>query len=422
MYNKEYKNLPFVTSDPSAPIDFHVVQADDQGSFWSTSVADGVLGRVAELAASQNIFVVLFIHGWHHSAAPDDVNMRDFHKSLLELDKQLAHPDRTAFRARHTGSPDVRVVGIFVGWRGRSLPSLLDYLTFWGRKRCAERVGEGDVGEFLLRLQRIYLRANCKQENGRYTGLVCIGHSFGGQALWKSLQRGVEAELAERTAQMSNSLYPDAGGGPMTTAYAPADAFGDLNVLLNPALEAYQYARIDSLFRKIQFPNTQVPQVITFTATSDLARRFWFWAARILMPSLHARFRPDNDRYQRELYGRALGELDPQVTHTLEPAGEGTADTLTHEVLEPGPDGVCPLWKTDFTDDQVLHGLRLQRVEGPGLPVRFSPVAVIRTNSKKVIKGHNGIFQLLFTEFLRHYVAYIEAKRVLVWKSRHRTS
>jgi hypothetical protein len=411
MYNHEFTDQKFPTTGPQ--IDFHVVQADDQGSFWNTGLANEALKRVEDLAGEQNTLVVLFIHGWNHNADPNDANMRDFHQSLLALHAELTHPERQDFRARHTGSGEIRVVGIFVGWRGRTLPGPLNKMfTFWGRKPCAERVGDGDVGEFILRLQRIYLRSNANQPSGRYTGLVCIGHSFGGQVLWKSLQRGVEAALVERTAKMSNVLLPaaDANACP---ARVPVDALGDLNVLVNPAFEAYQYGRIDSLYRRITFPVTQVPQVITFSADDDYARKFWFWLARGV--SLAARpFRPGfRSEFQRQLYGRALGELACQVTHTLRPVPD-ESDTLTHADLKPveSPQE-STLWDFDFTKGLVLKGVELSRVSGAP-EVEHSPVAVVRTTGK-IIDGHTGIFRPAFTQFLHQYVAYIEAKRVLLW-------
>ena len=49
-----------------------------------------------------------------------------------------------------------KVLGVYIGWRGNSsdLP-ILKHLTFWGRKRTADKVGLRGVTEALLRLAKI---------------------------------------------------------------------------------------------------------------------------------------------------------------------------------------------------------------------------------------------------------------------------
>lgn len=209
---------PYPVPEPSTdPFDFRVIQSDDYGSLWDPSAAQRTLEDTAADAQRTNTFVVLFIHGWHHSAREDDDNLRDSKKTLKALYALLATDKRAQLRQALTGTPDFKLIGIYVGWRGQSLPMPLDYLTAWGRKAAAERVGEGDVSEFIQRLQGLYSRTNtfdpdapedqvCKP----FTGLVTIGHSFGAQVLWKAMSRNLEAPLIARSKNFSSVLAPEA--------------------------------------------------------------------------------------------------------------------------------------------------------------------------------------------------------------------
>lgn len=407
-------NYPQPTvEDSQGPFDFHVIQADDQGSLWDTSQAQRILDRVEELSKQQNTLVVLFIHGWHHNAASDDPNLIDFRDALTALDKEINTQKRREMRDQATRTAGSRIVGIYVGWRGRSLPGWLDYITFWGRKPTAERVGEGDVSEFIERLQRIYLRADAaamSEHRGPNVGLITIGHSFGGQVLWKSLERQLEIPLAERAPCMSDSLAPK--NDVRDTVRYPIGSLGDLNILVNPALEAYQFARVDALYRQLKYPSSQTPQVVVFSADNDEARSFWFPAARALTWSFRPTFRSDNDGYQGKLYGEALGDFEPQLTHVLELKPDDP-DSLTDDSYE----SKQTLLDFDFTGATSFHGIRLSPRDSkdPQSPARipYSPVLVVESRDK-IIDGHSGIFQDGLREFLTKYIAFIEGKRLLL--------
>jgi len=407
-----YNHPQATVDDVNGPVDFHVIQADDQGSLWDTAQAQRVLDRVRSLSQAQNVLVVLFIHGWHHNAASDDPNLVDFQRTLLDLNREISTPQRQQLRAENTGKPNSRIVGIYVGWRGRSLPGPLDYLTFWGRKPTAERVGEGDVSEFIERLQRIYLRANeaAMKHGAPNVGLVTIGHSFGGQVLWKSLARQLEFPLAERAPCMSNSLAPKVVL--KDDVQWPIDSLGDLNILLNPALEAYQFARVDALYRQLRYPGTQTPQLVVFSADNDSARSFWFPLARAATWPFRPTLRPDNDGYQGRLYGTALGDLEQQLTHELV-RKPGDPDSL-------GQDSYASsrtLLDYDFTGPTSFGGIRLSPRPSSDSQaagrIPYSPVLVVESKDR-IIDGHNGIFQDGLREFLTKYVSFIEAKRLLL--------
>ncbi|MEP7247849.1 MAG: hypothetical protein ABI885_29760 [Gammaproteobacteria bacterium] len=393
------------------------MQADDQGSFWNTQVAQDTLNRVKQLSETKNTIIVLFIHGWHHNADPTDTNFNAFKDALSELYTELGDPQRSTLRNAVTNQPDAQIVGIYVGWRGRSLPQLLDYLTFWGRKPTAERVGSGDVAEFIERLQQIYLKANVGAGRDRpFTGLVTIGHSFGGQVLWKSMSRQLETPLAAAAPCLGNSLYPSRSGtGQPTPLHDPIGTLGDLNILVNPALEAYQFAKVDALYRQLRFPEAQTPQLLVVSSDNDKARSFWFPAARGFSWTYRPTLRPDNDAYQGKLYGKALGEVPAQQTHELKRA-PGVEDTLTPAIYET-PE---KLRTVDFTDITTFDHISLRptlKVD-PQSPDRspYSPILVVKSGDE-IVDGHNGLFGSEgsdFRRFLTKYIAYVEGKRLVL--------
>lgn len=143
-------------------------------------------------------------------------------------------------------------------------------------------MGEGDAGEFIERLQRIYLRANADRKATTPSGtrpvmaLVTVGHSFGGQVLIKTLSHALENDLEERAPRMASTTQEEAAPAAPTSIRVPIDSFGDANILLNPATEAAQFIRIHNLYRQLSYPACQMPQLIIFSADNDYRARVSF--------------------------------------------------------------------------------------------------------------------------------------------------
>ena len=257
------------------PLDF-VLQVDDDGKFWDPTVANRALEEIATQSQATNTVVVLFIHGWHHNADRSDANARDFAKSLEWTRKRLDDNDQAVpgvyrqSRLNLTGHGDIKVIGVYVGWRGKSLPMPLDYATIWGRKAAAERVGQGDLRSFLLELNEIYQARSDARENGQtrlFMGMASFGHSLGGQVLFKAVAATLEQNLEAAVASRKN---PSVGQAP-----APLSGFGDIVVLINPALEASQYERLHRLQGELEY-QTVAPR----RHCSSLCRRRMILLAR----------------------------------------------------------------------------------------------------------------------------------------------
>lgn len=416
------------------------VEADELGWFWDPAQANTALELVRQRADRGSVVVVTYVHGWHHSAGCCDSDVECFRSSLQLLAELLNEQD---YRLALDDGPseEIAVVGIYVGWRGRSLPWLLDYTTFWGRKGAAERVGGGDLRNFLHQLGRMH-DAHALRED-RFFGLVTIGHSFGGQAVFRSVSQLLEHQLVEAgpTSLPRGRAAPDAGAlsGRGVPASDAGGAFitglGDLIVLVNPAVEAAAFEPMRRLAAAIDFDTTlQSPALVVFSAENDFPRNVLFPAGRAA-GTLFASRRSG----QRTLDRRALGSYSRQQTHVLgwnPPAALAPYEAPTARIEREGARDstracrVCryrgdpleiPAEELDRLPENGDFGAALHLAGSELRPLPgarpFSPLLVIRT-SPEIIDGHNGFFSHRFTNFLIRYVAGIEARRAATRRGR----
>ncbi len=240
--------------------DLGIIELDDQGWLHNRDDATKVLDDIARVAEGGPTNIVVFVHGWHHNADAKDCNLESFRRVLARLDEEMEIPLYRDARRAVFGNPEVKVVGLYIGWRGRSLPRFLDYATFWDRKPAAVRVGHGDLPEVLTRVHSIYARGNDpSRAKNSYAGLVTIGHSFGGQVVFAAVGDLLKSRVAEAI--------------PLTVS-RPSQAprvtgFGDLVVLVNPALEASVYNSIDTLTRHAKFDAMQTPVMMIVSSERD---------------------------------------------------------------------------------------------------------------------------------------------------------
>jgi hypothetical protein len=393
------------TRSPMAGEDNFVIQLDDYGQFWDRKPADEAIARITSLAQRTNVIVLLFVHGWNHDAAPDNEDLRDFAKALGDARRLLIdvdNPESEVYRLSRlklTDIEDLTIVGIYVGWRGRSLPSFLNYATFWGRKATAERVGQGDLREFLFNLNSIYrerreLRAKGVQKH--FMGLASTGHSFGAQVLFKSVAHEIENELILATRQGLKTEPP-------ARESVQLIGFGDLVVLLNPAFESLQFERIRRLSDKLTYSKYQSPVVLVVSSAGDVPRQVLFPFGR----SLDALFRPSFREGQKSLWTEALGEYEPFRTHSLEILPEGaTAPRFDPEWYLSKR---CAIATYDLSNVPKIQGVSLVPT------TRHSPnnPFLVAYASTDVVLNHTEIFKDELIKFLFDYVAIAQGKRMV---------
>ena len=446
--------------------EIHFVEADDEGWFWAPAQANNAISAATDAAEHGDAVVVVFIHGWHHLAKCCDENLEGFKEVLNKLNDQLRRDMyKEARNIIHHGvaGKQVRIIGIYVGWRGRAWPGFLDYLTFWGRKSAAERVGDTDLQEFLIRLRNLHQSRQIRPEDvndpaikdrpGKLFGLVEIGHSFGGQVLLRATNPYLEHKLISlnpRPGYLREKTPADAPAEPLK---APVEGFGDLVVLINPAVEAAAYQRLHALSR-MNYAPAQWPLMLTISATSDKPRKTFFPAGRVAGEIFTGK--PGKEEREDTLERKALGFASEQVTHDLKPVDAN--EKLLKEQMKQKPDDVCPQcagktfdwydWQrkkeprlqpdsltADIPDhlDEVQRKLAVLKLAHDIRCYDFSrkttfydvvlepkqdqvPLAnqafIVADAPANLVEGHNGMFSRPLMDFLTTYIGFAEAKRL----------
>ena len=150
------------------------VEYNDKGELWNKQELSDALAQVRSARAdgSQNVLVMVYIHGWQNNA--DDVpgSCQDVCKFRDTLLVTLA--DEQA----ESGKP-LKVVGIYLAWRGLSftVEPFKHIVSYWPRRGVARHVGQTGMYDALTQIEHVIAE---KRQN--YV-LVLAGHSFGARVL-----------------------------------------------------------------------------------------------------------------------------------------------------------------------------------------------------------------------------------------------
>lgn len=358
------------------------VEIDDQGQLRDRKQMTALLDTLYEIAARHNVLLNVFVHGWHHNAAPGDSNIEGFNKDLGTLSKIETELNVAPKQPR-------KVIGIYVGWRGESIdfPGIR-YLTFWDRKNTAQDVGYLGITELFLKLEEISNIKNSLQAEP-ISRLVITGHSFGGAAVYNA------------TAQILTDRFIDSRSG--KTSVDTAKGFGDLIVLLNPAFEAIQFAPLFDLAQsRCSYFENQHPRLIILTSRADYATRIAFPAGRIFSTFFETHNRIDRNECGRPLTHDegaadrwAVGHFEPLVTHTLTPAPQDSA-LKTAEYKN-----IANVWSQQKSGNSTQYGSTILTHLDKTLPL--NPYLNVQV-SKEIMSGHNDVFGEDLMEFIRTFI------------------
>lgn len=427
-------------------VEMGFVEYDDFGWMRDTTQARVLLDEIQALHRRTNVAIVVYVHGWRHNAKGNDADVKSFEATLHHLGHSLNDSLMKAQREALTGDPDLTVFGIYVGWRGKAWPEIgrwvpyvgpavLDlpvYFTSFGRKDAAGIVGGGDVRSFLLHLDDMHREINAvarvRPREVKPLGLVFVGHSYGGHVLFSALNSRIEDGMAAALSDsatlqgrpLAERVYAAARPGDLLACDRTVQGVGDLVVLVNPAIEASAYRRIDRMDRAARFRDDQLPLLLTISAENDAARNGIFAFMRGIKLFGRAKS-PDEAKLER----RALGSYGPQVTHQMELTrtdDEAKRRARVH-VIEEGRDqlsarrgesaigrgGEAGAARPEDVFAKNEHGvIRMRANPGMELP---RPALVVRTKSD-VIDGHSDFFRAEFIDWLTEYVLSIERVRL----------
>jgi hypothetical protein len=326
-----------VTPETGQGYELHFVEFDDQG--WmptldnesptagntSQNQIDHLMNRLDKLLDENSSYlnIIVYVHGWKHDARSDDSDVERFRQVLASA------------RTLERGGKDNprKVVGIYVGWRGKSwnLPGPLINLSFWSRKAAALRVSHGTVQELFARLRTVQQYYNSRTASpdcatpreGRLTTGGCrvrtlmIGHSFGAWILYSAMSGQIMATLnAERDldAQLDQHGKDDTTGREHAAKGVANRRPAEMIVLINPAFEAVRYQPVHQAAINYKNRVAQPPILVTITSTADLATKDAFPAGRFLNSIFE---RPVTSEEQNEAMTHTHGHIELYQTHEL---------------------------------------------------------------------------------------------------------
>lgn len=381
------------------------VEFDDQGLLWDRKQLTKVVNTLrSKEYLDSGAIILVFVHGWKHNAAFDDPNVLEFRRMLRRVHK-LEY-----LAGKREGRPPRKVAGVFVAWRGLSVPGeWLSNVSFWDRKNVANTVGHGAVTELLLQLENVqivHLQADHGQRRPGQTRLVLIGHSFGGQIVYSALSQILLDRLIELDGE-------------------PPETFGDLVILVNPAFEAARYAPLRDASLQRTYPAGQLPLVTIFTATNDDATGIAFplgrWFSTI--------FEKHRDSFEKSANRKAIGHFAPFISHALTweeeqkkepeltakqekklPAQEQVKEQVKADTASTQTDlAVIPKLRNQWQDTSSREGWSLEfdgvKLSHLGKMDPKNPFYVVSVE-KEIIDGHSGIWKPEFANFLRRFILF----------------
>lgn len=386
------------------------VEFDEYGNLLNPLAFEKLMGEIR--AIKRPVLMVTYLHGWRHSAAPDDDDVREFKLAM----RNIAAMDGCKRE----------VVGVYMGWRGQVFAwnSPLDYITFWDRKQTAHSVGSGAVTEVLLRLDKERVRRNgsrLQATEDTQSRLVFIGHSFGAAVLYTALA----PILVERFTQSAGF---DPADDLRTTQCVsnpkePLKTVGDLVVLVNPAFEAMRLATLHKLSMGCHYMSTQRPVLAIVTGTTDQATGTLFGLARAPRAFLQKYARHSADVPEGfKANSVAVGHYPDYQTHVLSsPAhSDDATSTDTFKGCEQYIDPSVNEWKLRklaspamalsepllfSTQKKGKDGrpsffeLKLDKTPASAAGPPFNPVLNVKVEAP-IINGHGGIYSCQLMAFI----------------------
>jgi pimeloyl-ACP methyl ester carboxylesterase len=140
--------------------------------------------RAARENGTNKIITLIYVHGWKNNAeqAVPGGKQKDVERFSLAMSE-------LGYRAKRVAGKDkepVPIVGIYIGWRGRSLngPGWFTFLSYWGRRNAANRVG----GPPLAKALNSFI--DLTNDQSPASRVLLVGHSFGARVVDHAIADG----------------------------------------------------------------------------------------------------------------------------------------------------------------------------------------------------------------------------------------
>jgi hypothetical protein len=172
---------------PSVSYKMGFIEFDEDGSQMDPAQADKVVKLIENekaRATGGKIIALVYVHGWKNNAdrTPPGAKPKDVEKFTMALAE-------LGFQARQAaGDRAVPVVGVYIGWKGRTLkgPDMFTWLSYWGRRNTANRIGGPELAAVLNRIIDTSVAGAADRSR-----VMLVGHSFGARVLERAIESGV---------------------------------------------------------------------------------------------------------------------------------------------------------------------------------------------------------------------------------------
>lgn len=293
-----------VPCDPM-PFRYGVIEYKTNGLDTAHHWQDSQLRQITrEIASEKDVFLVVFIHGWHHDSR-EKIGVEYSENDLRKLQDANISQDRNLLFFKHilaktrweldqAGQRNQKVLGVYVGWDGGPPNAKLNA---GDRASAANRIGLSiDFGNDLKLLSRAVKSANPTNK------MLVIGHSFGGRILSRFMLKNASQGNADPLGH------------------------GSVAVTLNPAISA------DSFDDYMKLKSVRgLPAWINITSRDDWATGMLFELASTplsrLLPSGH----DINDTIFSPATGRSIGHYAPYQNFQLSICYEGDGNSCAAE-------------------------------------------------------------------------------------------
>lgn len=295
-----------------------VLEIDDFGILLNKEGAEYILNHINTKMKDNNKPIInLYIHGWNHSGKSDDDDLKAFENA-----------NRAMLKSQNASEENQReVIGIYISWRGQTLPTkaMNTAVTFWGRKAVSEEVGRGELTGFISRLENIVKpeKNYDSKDNGT---LILVGHSFGASALYSAVQTELLNRFYESLARQEDNCNK------IINCDQKIQGFGDMIILLNPAIQALRFTPLrEAVFKSANknkeiFKNNLHPNLIVIATDNDVPVRTLFPLGRKIaeFKNHHGNtpiYKGNKGDFQVvdlwELNTTAIGQYEPYFTHWM---------------------------------------------------------------------------------------------------------
>ena len=413
------KEIPPLT-DNLQNIELGFVEIDEQGSAWDREQSNAVLRLIdAHTEAQTTLYVVVFVHGWRNDVRWGNENVCKFKNALALLRKTLNE---------RSDKENPKIVGVSIGWRGQSIDLFpLDLLTVYDRKSTSEEIGRGALVELLVGIESRVKGTTRSERGGSANKLLLVGHSFGASVLHNALGPILVERLTKDVYQRSKL----AAGVEIPPDEVFLQGFGDLVILVNPAIEAIRFiplldlvhsATVDlprsdatpNRFRSFKLDPNQPPRLVVLSSLGDVPTRKVFPVIRAFQTYFEKHRKigvvaadgKESEIGEWELDVTTIGNEPMLATHESmtrtakfnpEHCPALANDWLSVAINDTGEFTTGRGWKNTFPGSNIV--LKHNRKFAASLPIWIMPVSTDIIKNHKNIVG-DGALVCLFDQLL----------------------